>query len=344
MPPSGHVRIGPYLPIPELFRELGIEPEGVLSEVGLAAGDFDDPDRAIPVRTRGRLLAACARASGCDHFGLLLGQRRDASALGPVAFLLKHAPDVRTALSELVANFQLHNRMAALYLEVTERVAMLGYETLAPNLEGAAQVNDAAMAFGFKLLQGLCGPDWLPSEVRLRRLRPMEVEDYRRFFKAPVVFGAEQTALIFPAHWLDRKVMLADPALHDHLRRQLTTMRSDEDDDLASQVGRLMLGLLGTKRCSLEELAAALGVHPRTLNRRLRASDTSFREIYEGARHHLAMQLLRDTRSSIQNIALVLNYSGGNAFGRAFTQWEGVPPATWRRRMWTDVDLGAGRR
>jgi AraC-like DNA-binding protein len=102
--------------------------------------------------------------------------------------------------------------------------------------------------------------------------------------------------------------------------------------------------LLGTKRCSLDELAAALGVHPRTLNRRLKASDTSFREIYEGARHHLAMQLLRDTRSSIQNIALVLNYSGSNAFGRAFTQWEGVPPATWRRRMWADIDLGAGRR
>ena len=344
MPPSGHVRIGPYLPIPELLRELGIEPAWVLAEVGLAAGDFDDPERAIPVQTRGGLLAACARESGCDHFGLLLGQRQDASALGPVAFLLKHAPDVRIALSELVANFQLHNRMAALYLELTEQVAMLGYETLAPNLEGAAQVNDAAMAFAFNLMKGLCGSDWLPSEVRLRRLRPKEVEAYRRFFKAPVVFGAEQTALIFPAHWLDRKVKLADPALHDHLRRQLKTLRSDGDDDVESQVGRLMLGLLGTKRCSLDGLAAALGVHPRTLNRRLKASDTSFREIYESARHHLAMQLLCDTRSSIQNIGLALNYSGGNAFGRAFTQWEGVPPATWRRRMWADPDQAAGRR
>ncbi len=74
-----------------------------------------------------------------------------------------------------------------------------------------------------------------------------------------------------------------------------------------------------------------MGLHPRTLNRRLQEAGTSFRELHRTVRHELACQLLRDTGSSIPAIATLLGYSGSNAFVRAFAQWESVPPATWRK-------------
>jgi len=41
----------------------------------------------------------------------------------------------------------------------------------------------------------------------------------------------------------------------------------------------------------------------------------------------------RDSNSSIDAIAALLGYSGATAFNRAFSQWEGTPPSTWRRRQ-----------
>ena len=83
-----------------------------------------------------------------------------------------------------------------------------------------------------------------------------------------------------------------------------------------------------------------MGLHPRTLNRRLQEAGTSFRELHRTVRHELACQLLRDTGSSIPAIATLLGYSGSNAFVRAFAQWEAVPPATWRKGVWPVMLLG----
>lgn len=54
-------------------------------------------------------------------------------------------------------------------------------------------------------------------------------------------------------------------------------------------------------------------MHQRTLNRRLKDSGTSFRELYAKARHQTARRLLCDTGSSTENIASLLGYSKRNS-------------------------------
>jgi AraC-like DNA-binding protein len=80
-------------------------------------------------------------------------------------------------------------------------------------------------------------------------------------------------------------------------------------------------------------LAEYFSLHPRTLNRRLKDSGTSFRELHNEARYQMAKQLLRDTKISIESIASRLGYASTTAFNRAFAQWEGVPPGAWRRQL-----------
>jgi AraC-like DNA-binding protein len=108
-------------------------------------------------------------------------------------------------------------------------------------------------------------------------------------------------------------------------------MRRHIDLDFRDKAYQTLLLLVGEERCTLQELARHFSMHQRTLNRRLKDSGTSFRELHNQARHQTARQLLSDTHSSIENIATLLGYSGATAFNRAFTQWEGTPPAQWRR-------------
>lgn len=282
----------------------------------------------------------CVRETGCPHFGLLLGQRLNTSSLGAIGFMVRNAPDVRTALGELAANLRLHNRAAAPYLEIAGRQAIFVYETLHPCAEGWEQIDDAAMGLMWNLMRALCGPDWLPNEVCFRRGKPDDVQPYRRVFRAPLLFGAERTVMVFSASWLSEKVQTADPGLRTYFEQYVQLMKNLSSDGLVAQVNQQLIHLLGRQRCSLQELASQMGLHPRTLNRRLQEAGASFRELHRTVRHQLACQLLRDTGNSIPAIATLLGYSGSNAFVRAFAQWESVPPATWRKGVRSVMPLG----
>src|SRR5262249_24094750 len=83
---------------------------------------------------------------------------------------------------------------------------------------------------------------------------------------------------------------------------------------------------------SLEETAAALALHPRSLLRRLKASGTTFRDLLNETRLEVAYQLLTGTRLSITQIGLALRYADTAAFTRAFERWSGLAPSAWRAR------------
>jgi AraC-like DNA-binding protein len=70
--------------------------------------------------------------------------------------------------------------------------------------------------------------------------------------------------------------------------------------------------------------------HPRTLNRRLGRSGTTYRQLREECHHAFACQLLLDTELPIAEIAARLGYANAPTFTRAFCRWSGSSPAAWR--------------
>lgn len=83
---------------------------------------------------------------------------------------------------------------------------------------------------------------------------------------------------------------------------------------------------------SLERIAGQLHTTPRTLIRRLKAQDTSYRQLLEDARLDCADALLADARLTVAEVAQRLGYSDPANFGRAFRKLTGMTPAAWRRR------------
>ncbi len=332
LPKKGEIRVAPVCGIPELLREFAIAPGPLLKTFGLTEEFFHNPDNPISFVQVGRLLRTCARETGCEHFGLLLGQLGNASTLGAPGFLIRNAPDVVTALNEAIINLDVHDRGATPFLEVGDEIALLGYAIQQPNIEGANQIGDTALAVIWNIMRDLCGSRWLPLEVRFRRDKPDDVGVYRHYFQAPLRFNSQHNALTFPTAWLTKPVQLADPMLRQHFLQHIQNMRRFLDLDFRDKAYSALLTLVGPQPCTLGDLARHFAMHQRTLNRRLKDSGTSFRELHNEARHQTACQLLCDTRSSLENIASLLGYSDATAFNRAFTRWEGVPPALWRRR------------
>ncbi len=314
---DGVIRVGPLAAVPRVLGELGQDPAALLGEVGLALDLFESPENTIAFIDVGRVLSRAVQRTGCEHFGLLVGQQAGVESLGVVGMLGRHSPDLATGLRNIILHLHLHDRGAAPSLSVANAKAVLSYTVHLPGLEGTGLMYDTAMGVAFNLLHELAGPGWRPLEVLLSRSHPKDPEPYRRHFRVPVRFDADVSGIVFAA------------------------LQAECGDDIVAQVRRVVCNLLLAGGGALESVAEVFAVHPRTLNRRLKEQGTSFREIRDSLRQGLARHLLSDTEMPLASIAEVLGYAETSIFNRAFQRWTGTPPGTWRAQGWHGREKGS---
>lgn len=329
-PADSTVRIGTALAIPDVLQSLGANPEEVLSELGYDPKLFDDPENRISVATRNHIVSHCVARTGCRHFGLLVGQQNGLHSLGLVGLLVKYSPDVGTALRSLVRYLHLHVRGATTTLVVDHGSAMLTWEVNQPGLEAIDQVGDAAVATMHNIMRALCGPDWRPTEAWFAHRAPADVGPFRRFFRVPLRFDAEQFALVFAARYLNHRLPIIEDELRRLLKSQIDLLEARHPDDAPEQVRSLLRTAFMTGHVNANQVAALLGIHSRTLNRRLNAFGIGFRQLVDETRFEISRQMLEGSAMEISHIAELLGYAAPGAFTRAFRRWSGTTPAEWR--------------
>ncbi len=324
------LRIGATIGLPAVLQGLGAKPAQLLVEVGLDLSLFDNPDNLLSFSARGSLLEHCVARTGCEHLGLLVGQRSSLQSLGLAGSLVKYSPDVGTALRSLVRFFHHHTRGATATLTVDGQLAYFGYQIDQQGTKGMDQVGDGALAVMLNIMQSLCGPGWKPSQVTLAHRKPDNVEPFRQFFHAPLFFDAEQNALVFLAEWLTYRLPADDPELRRQLTEQIRAIEAHHRDSFAEQVRSVLRTALLTDRAGADHIASLFSIHRRTLNRRLNEDGIRFKDLVEEQRYEIARQALLDTDLHVGDVAALLGYADASAFTRAFRRWSGAAPAEWR--------------
>ena len=326
-------RIGALGAVPQLLRQFGVDPPSMLAAAGLDESAFDLAENTIPYAAFGRLLHEGARHSGRDHFGLLVGQAWQLQSLGLLGQLARHAPTVRDALRLGAVYHHLNSQGGVVFVRERGAVTELGYAIYHRAVIGTGQIYDAVLATLVNFMRELCGPGWVPSEVLLAHSAPADAGPYRRLFRCPVRFNSELNALRFPSTWLVRPVAGADPA---ERRRLEALANAQAQPELIEKLRRSLRVLLLNRVDSGDAVADMLAMHRRTLNRRLRALGTTFREVLEEVRFEAACQLLESTELPLDDIADALGYAGDSPFTRAFRRHAGTAPGQWRRAVSAD--------
>ncbi len=328
------VRVGGSAAIPTVLRSFGLDPPRVLADLRLAPGLFDDPENLIPLSSLLRLLQRCAEMTGCQHFGLMVGQRGGLHSFGLVGLVARYSPDVETALRKLAAYIPLHNSGAVVACVTVGGSAAITFgfqhDIQRPGAKGQEQIFDGALAVFNNMLLALCGPGWRPTEVQFAHSRPAEIRPFRQVFRAPLRFDTPQNAIVFPARWLKHRLPEVDPELDQLLRRQVDALAAQQGDTFPEQVQRVLRTGLLTGHASAEQVAALFSMHRRTLIRHLDAFDTSFKTLVDEGRFEIAQRLLQMTSMHVSQVAEALDYADASAFTRAFRRWSGTTPARWR--------------
>jgi AraC-like DNA-binding protein len=328
---QGDLRIGPIRAIPDVLTEMGVRPAEVFAVAGVDLALFRDPDSRVPFEAIGRLLQAGVAATRCDHFGLLVGERFELTGLGPIGRLMRNETSVGDALRSLVLHLHLQDRGASpVLLAPDRRSVMLGYSIYRHGVPASAQVYDAAVAIGYKILRELCGLSWKLLRVQFAHGRPAEVTPYRRLFGTGVFFDADVSGLVFDAAWLEKTIEGADPARREDLTAALHEAEAVSQMSFSERVRITLHQLILSGAATSGNVARLFGVDERTIRRHLHSEGSNLRALISEARFELAQQLLRNTGLSIAEIAAALQYADSKAFSRAFRSWAEMSPTQWR--------------
>jgi AraC-like DNA-binding protein len=271
-------------------------------------------------------------ATGCQYFGLLVGQRSATSCLGLVGRLMRNAPTLGDAILDLYKNQERYTPGAVAYLMVRDETAYWGYTAYIPRSPVVEQINDGALAIGVNVMRELVHAS--PDGVLKSRPVPEDVGAYRRCFGVTPRFLAEQYALVFPVSILERPVRGADRELRRILVKPVAEVWAVRRPSVTDSVIRILRARVLFADATLKGVAQDLSMHPQTLNRQLQAEGASFRDLRNQARFDVARELLAGTLIPVTDLALVLGYTEISAFTHAFRRWAGAAPSQWRGQLW----------
>ncbi|HZD32097.1 MAG TPA: AraC family transcriptional regulator ligand-binding domain-containing protein, partial [Candidatus Angelobacter sp.] len=265
---AGEQRVGILVELPHLLRELGADPAAVVSDAGLDPDVLLDPENVIPFLALGRLLQRCVEVTQVTHFGLPLGQKSVLRHYGLVGQLMRNAPNLGTAMGDIAVNQRRYVRGSVPYLLVQGDTAFWGYAVHAPSFPAVEQLLDVAVATGIRMMWELA--EATPDEVMLSRLKPADPGPYYRMLGPTLRFDADQTALAFSTTLLQKPVLNADPRLRRTLDDAVSKYWAVAQPNMGSQVVRILRPrLVSGLPTTLQAVAEALSIHPRTLDRRL---------------------------------------------------------------------------
>jgi AraC-like DNA-binding protein len=318
------------------IEDLGGDADAILQRLGLSRFE-EDPDAWISYSSFLLLLEHASRETGCPHFGLRLSARQDVGILGALGFVIQQAPDLRTALRELITRFAFHNQGAYVSLEVDNGLAAWRFNCKLDGEFPTRQQEDLVAGIGLDLMRLLWRPDWAPRAVCFTHAQPDDIRPYRERFRCPLQFNWDSNMMTFDAAILNTPIDRANPQLHRLLESYLDGLQLAHPDDFIGKVRFLIQQAMYTGDCSIDRVAARLAINKRTLQRRLKSEGSSFKALQDDVRFNTACKYLRESNGSVSALAEMLCYSDISAFSNAFTQRFGVSPRRWKKQQSTRI-------
>ncbi|ALM54004.1 AraC family transcriptional regulator [Halomonas huangheensis] len=324
------VRVAALTGYVALLAERKVDAHQLLADLSLPPDYLDRPDRLIPVTTKIDLLELGARATGCRHFGLLLGRQQNISTLGLVGLLVQHSGTMREALVTIGEQIGRHVQGLEVRLVESDDQASWHFTyQVDDQARSSRQHSDHTLMVAYNIITFLRGEPLKLRAAYLVGSEPVDAEPYTRLLQAPLCFNNHDCALVFDGACLEERIAGGSPML----RRLINSlMRHHQWSEIEDKVEWIITNLLPLDQVTLDAVAGALAVPARTLQARLAHRGVSFQQLLDRARMQAAQTYMLDTDLSLSEIAELIGYSQLSALTRGFKRVTGESPTQWRRK------------
>lgn len=261
---------------------------------------------------------------------------QDYSASGPTLFLGYIASDLRHFFDLAIEYQKYHtNGVAYSYETDLDMEETIGVISIHPSSIPCRQLTEHIIA-GMAIMGRRYITDFNIKRVSFQHKAPMDLYWYEKAFQCPIEFNARRNTLVFDNVILGLEKpkyvsKLLRPFLQIYLNKQVNRKYKKNEQSIALSIAAILPSLFGARQTELSNVAKALNMHEKKLQRLLKDDGTTYSEILVDVRKNLARRYLLESEMPIHYISNMLDYSSAEAFNTAFKRWFGKAPSRYRQ-------------
>jgi AraC-like DNA-binding protein len=312
-------------------RSRGLPYEPFLVSAGIALELLDQPSARVTAEQYVTLFTELTDQLDDEFLGFLSRQLRR----GSFALILRSALGAETldvAMRRVTRTFGLLQDDVTLELVQEGRLAGLAVRFTASLANQPNFFHELLLRVFWRVLAWLRGGSLPVERFDFAFESPPYAGNYGRVFPAPLRFGTACSAFWFDASNLDSAVRRDEAAMRKFITEMQANVVVPRGTD--EVIARVREHLHGSQPMwpDLTATADALAMSASTLQRRLATEGTSFQTLKDDLRRDIAIFRLNTSAVPLVALAEELGFANSAAFQRAFKNWTGSAPGTYRRR------------
>lgn len=318
------------------FEDMGLDNLEISSKLNVDLEILNQPMATISSDILGSYIELVINRSGNHRLGLEKGFDVPVTIAGMLYKLYENC----TTLKEVFEKSDIHTpTINPLYRYINRIDENLFIHRITINEEFAKkyplatrQLYESQLGISLQILYSLTGKRIKPMQIRTIYDKEGDNDKLNNYFKCPIQYATNEFALLFDSSILDFPILTANNQLLSIIEKLIIEMKErGQETNLSNAIRKYLLQCLPTIDVDIKTVAQNLNIGERTLQRRLRKENTSYREILNSVRIELSERYIEEN-ISFAEIAYLLGFDSQSAFNKFFQKHFQKQPSIFKRQ------------
>lgn len=315
----------------KLLKCFGIKVEEALRKAQLAEDIFSHKTPTMTTSEYFRFMDAVGSLIKDPELPIKIASMDEIESFSPPIFAAYCSKNGMTCIERLARYKRLIGPMQFIISEDNENVII---EMTTDNQEDVIPwfLIEAEMVFLINIIRKATKEEISPVVIKMQT--PVKEEVFHQYCKCKVE-QFEQNMIVYRKNDLDIPFISQNDSMWDYFEPELKRRLSEleVEDAFSARVRSALTEVLPGGCSTIEDVALKLGVSKRTLQRKLQEENTNFQKQLNHTRKLLALNYMKHTTLTNNDIAYLLGYQELNSFLRAFSIWTGMSVSKYRKEQ-----------
>ena len=313
----------------QVCSAFSVDEHRVTRRAGLPSGFFELDGRAVSASEFYALWESLDVEKNAPDFPLQLAEGVIQHGFDSAVYSFYCSPTVRVGL-ERKALFKPLIAPLRMTLSDYDKHLVVSFSASEPEQSLPSLLGWFDLVYFVAAIRHATGVDVTPAAIEVEHARP-DWTGAAEFFGCPVLVGSGYR-LVLSHEDAARALITRNDALWEQLEKGLNDgfATALPERSFAGRVRQALVEGLPGGQVTADQIARALAVSKRSLQRRLSEEGVSYKDILEDTRRALALNYLQNSDMSVQEITFLLGFRDPRSFFRAFRSWTGKTPISVR--------------